>query len=68
MAFGAIVLMTTFLKESGIELEPIHIALWGIPTALCAFVIHALRLARLDRTLDRELRTGASEATFSAKK
>ncbi|MFM2323328.1 MAG: hypothetical protein RL244_207 [Pseudomonadota bacterium] len=68
VAFGAIVLMTTFLKESGIELEPIHIALWGIPTALCAFVIHALRLARLDRTLDRELRTGASEATFSAKK
>jgi uncharacterized membrane protein len=40
VAFGAIVLMTTFLKEAGIE-EPIHVALWGIPTAISAFAIHA---------------------------
>ena len=31
------------------------IALWGIPTALCAFLIHAARLVRLDRQLSREL-------------
>ncbi|MBN9321942.1 MAG: DUF969 domain-containing protein [Delftia acidovorans] len=55
VAFGAIVLMTTFLKEAGIEVEPIHVALWGIPTAICAFVIHAWRLRRLDRMLEREL-------------
>lgn len=55
VAFGAIVLMTTFLKEAGIEVEPIHVALWGIPTAICAFVIHAWRLGRLDRMLEREL-------------
>jgi uncharacterized membrane protein len=55
VAFGAIVLMTTFLKEAGIEVEPIHVALWGIPTAVCAFVIHALRLRRLDRVLSREI-------------
>ncbi|MEX8194146.1 DUF969 domain-containing protein [Comamonas guangdongensis] len=55
VAFGAIVLMTTFLKEAGIEVEPIHVALWGIPTAVSAFVIHAFRLRRLDRTLAKEI-------------
>jgi uncharacterized membrane protein len=51
VAFGAIVLMHTFLRESGIETDPLHIALWGIPTALCAFAIHALRLRQFDRML-----------------
>ena len=55
VAFGAIVLMTTFLREAGIDIEPIHVALWGIPTATCAFLIHAWRLRRLDRMLEREL-------------
>ncbi|UMX83147.1 DUF969 family protein [Klebsiella pneumoniae] len=35
--------------------EPLHIALWGILTAICAFLIHAARLWRLDRHLQREL-------------
>lgn len=55
VAFGAIVLMTTFLREAGIDLEPIHVALWGIPTAVSAFIIHAWRLRRLDQTLAAEL-------------
>ena len=55
VAFGAIVLMTTFLKEAGIDVEPIHVALWGIPTASCAFAIHAFRLYRLDKALEREI-------------
>ncbi len=55
VAFGAIVLMTTFLREAGIDIEPIHVALWGIPTATCAFAIHAWRLRRLDKMLAREL-------------
>ena len=55
VAFGAIVLMVTFLKEAGIEVEPIHVALWGIPTAATAFVIHAIRLHRLDKTLAKEI-------------
>lgn len=62
VAFGAIVLMTTFLREAGIDLEPIHVALWGIPTAVCAFVIHAWRLRRLDRMLARELGGDAGDA------
>lgn len=48
VAFGAIVLMQTFLSTSGIDVDPLHIAMWGIPTALCAFVIHAVRLKRMD--------------------
>ena len=55
VAFGAIVLMTTFLKEAGIEVEPIHVALWGIPTATAAFAIHAFRLHRLDKQLARDI-------------
>jgi uncharacterized membrane protein len=60
VAFGAIVLMTTFLKEAGIVVEPIHVAVWGIPTAICAFLIHGFRLYLLDRKLERELRGSAA--------
>ncbi len=60
VAFGAIALMHTFLLGAGLDVEPLHIALWGIPTALCAFFIHALRLHRFDRQLYREL-TAAKE-------
>ena len=55
VAFGAIVLMTTFMREAGIEVAPLHVAVWGIPTAVTAFCIHAWRLRRLDRTLAIEL-------------
>ncbi|MGH8404329.1 MAG: 5-oxoproline transporter, DUF969 family subunit, partial [Pseudomonas sp.] len=55
VAFGAIALMHTFLLGSGIDVEPLHIAVWGIPTAICAFIIHAIRLHRFDRMLTREL-------------
>ncbi|SMG01469.1 DUF969 domain-containing protein [Burkholderia singularis] len=55
VAFGAIVLMVTFLKEAGVSVEPMHVALWGIPTALAALAIHGFRLWRLDRQLEREL-------------
>ncbi len=51
VAFGAIVLMQTVLRAEGIEVDPLHMALWGIPTAICAFIIHAWRLNRLDRYL-----------------
>lgn len=53
VAFGAIVLMVTFLKEAGIVVEPMHVAVWGMPTALAAFLIQSYRLHRLDRWLAR---------------
>lgn len=61
VAFGAIVLMTTLLHEAGIDVEPIRLALWGIPTAICAFLIHAFRLRRFDAWLQRETARGVSE-------
>ena len=54
VAFGAIVLMQTILRGEGIEVDPLHMALWGIPTAISAFVIHAWRLRRLDLYLARK--------------
>ncbi len=56
VAFGAVVLITTFLHEAGIDVEPLRVAFWGLPTAGIAFVVHAWRLNRLDRTLAREMR------------
>lgn len=56
VAFGAVMLMHTILKESGIVVDPLHIALWGIPTAVAAFVLHSWRLYRLDSYLARRLR------------
>jgi uncharacterized membrane protein len=53
VAFGAIVLMHTILQAEGIEVNPLHIALWGIPTAITAFVIHAWNLRRLDAEIAR---------------
>lgn len=55
VAFGAIVLMVTFLKEAGIVVEPMHVAVWGMPTALAAFLIQSFRLYRLDAWLARHL-------------
>ena len=41
------------------SVEPLHIAVWGIPTAICAFIVHAIRLQRFDRRLTRELTPAA---------
>ncbi|MGJ7526869.1 DUF969 domain-containing protein [Variovorax sp. GB1P17] len=67
VAFGAIVLMSTFLHEAGIDVEPLHIALWGIPTAIAAFIIHSWRLRRLDQSLARELGAAEPSAAVPAK-
>ena len=57
VAFGAIVLMQTILNAEGIAVNPLHMALWGIPTAITAFVIHAWNLRRLDARILREMGT-----------
>ncbi|AXE28585.1 DUF969 domain-containing protein [Chromobacterium phragmitis] len=45
VAFSAVILMHAFLRESGHPLDPLYLALWGVPTAMFAFLIHAGRLA-----------------------
>lgn len=54
IAFGAILLMKGVYEENGIIVEPIHMALWGIPTAIAAFIIHGVRLYLLDKKLEKE--------------
>ncbi|WP_180233003.1 DUF969 domain-containing protein [Bacillus sp. AFS055030] len=51
IAFGAILLMKGFFEENGIIIEPLHMAMWGIPTAIAAFLIHSTRLYLLDRKI-----------------
>ena len=55
IAFGAILLMKGFFEQVGIIMEPLDIAVWGIPTAICAFIIHGTRLYLLDGKLKREI-------------
>jgi uncharacterized membrane protein len=63
VAFGAVVLITTFLHEAGIDVDPLKVAFWGMPTAGIAFVVHAWRLHRLDRTLARDIAAEAAHGT-----
>lgn len=51
LAFGGVLLIQGFLEQHGITLDPRDIALWALPTALAAFVIHAVRLAWYQRRL-----------------
>lgn len=51
VAFGGIMLMHTLLADMKVDVSPVSIAFWGIPTALAAFLIHAIRLYRLDAYL-----------------
>lgn len=68
VAFGAITLVHTSLLGSGIDVGPLHIAMWGIPTAVYAFLIHSVRLKCLDSWLTREMgnRRGATDNTNTA--
>jgi len=54
LAMGSVLLIKGFLEQNGILLTPMQIALWSIPTALAVFVIHGLRLLRLDRWLGKD--------------
>jgi len=51
IAIGSILLIRGFLEQNGITIEPIHLALWAIPTAVAAFLVHGARLLLLDRRL-----------------
>lgn len=51
VAIGAVLLIQGFYAQNGIVLEPLHIALWSIPTAIAAFIIHAIRIVLFQRQL-----------------
>ena len=57
VAIGSILLIKGCLEQNGISVEPLQLAVWSIPTAVLAFVIHATRLYVFDRRLVRASRT-----------
>jgi len=54
LAFGAVLLIQGFYAQNGIVLEPMQIALWALPTAIAAFVIHAIRIVLFQRRMARD--------------
>lgn len=55
IAIGSILLIKGFLDQNGIHVEPAQLALWAIPTAIAAFIIHGTRVLLLDRKIAREV-------------
>lgn len=55
-AIGSIVLIQQTLLTYGYNLAPLQLALWAIPSAIAAFLIHGSRLLLLDRSLRRAAR------------
>jgi uncharacterized membrane protein len=58
IAIGSILLIKGVMEQAGFVVLPTELALWAIPTAIAAFVIHGARLLLLDRRLGR--RTGGT--------
>lgn len=54
IALGAVLLIQSFYSQHGIELTPLSIALWALPTAIAAFVIQSLRVWLYQRRLQRQ--------------
>ena len=52
-AIWSIVLIQQVLEGYDIRLSPLELAVWAIPTAIAAFIIHSTRLMLLDRSLAR---------------
>ncbi len=51
IAIGSVLLIKGFLEQNHIVAQPVQIAVWAIPTAVLAFLIHGTRLLLLDRKL-----------------
>ena len=61
IAISSILLIKGFLEANGIYLEPLQLAVWAIPTAIVALLIHGTRLLLLDRALSGEAAQHAAE-------
>jgi uncharacterized membrane protein len=59
IAIGSILLIKGVMEQAGIRVLPTELAVWAIPTAIAAFVIHGTRLMLLDRRLARRNRPAA---------
>ena len=62
IAIGSILLIRGFLEQNGIVIEPVRLAVWAIPTAVAAFLVHGARLLLLDRRLAAQVAAEREEA------
>jgi uncharacterized membrane protein len=53
LAIGSILLMVGFLDQNGITVEPLHLSVWAIPTAIAAFLVHGARILVFGRRTPR---------------
>ena len=53
LAVSSILLIQGALAAFNIQLTPFQLSVWAIPTAICAFLIHGIRLMLFDRQLRR---------------
>ncbi|WP_225725095.1 MULTISPECIES: DUF969 domain-containing protein [unclassified Nocardia] len=54
IAIGSVLLITGYINTAyHVQLDALEIARWAIPSAICAYVIHAGRLLWLDRWLTK---------------
>ena len=67
LALGAVSLIQGFYASNGIALEPLQIALWALPTAIAAFIIHSIRIVLFRQKLNRGLlNRGRIDQSFAA--
>mgnify|MGYP005984243951 FL=1 len=52
-AIASILLIQGVFETAGYPMTPLHLSVWAIPTAICAFLIHSSRLMAMDRRLGR---------------
>lgn len=74
VAVGGVLLMNGFFQSIGMPVGVWALALWGIPTAVVAFVLMAWRTRALDRRINRDIgaatkapREGGGESGAAAK-
>jgi uncharacterized membrane protein len=64
VAVGSVLLIVGYVNASyHLKLDPLQVAIWAIPTAISAFVIHGFRLLRLDGRLAAMARAEARAKT-----
>ena len=63
IAIGSILLIVGFLEQNGIQVAPLDLSRWAIPTAIAAFLIHGARLLLLDRSLTASRRADVPAET-----
>lgn len=65
VAIGSILLITGFVDTTyHLKLDALNVALWAIPTAICAYVIHGTRLYLLDHAARPDGRSGGPHRPY----